>query len=481
MSLANVGAALKGIGDTARNYDLQQEEMAARKFMQEQRMRERQKWSDEDKEKAMVSAIRPEGEYDEPVTNDPYQEGYTTGKKIKRTVADVQGDMERGYRRLGLADKADQARLRASQFAKTDREEQQAKKFENIVAQYKPIEDAIAARDPSKLPEVYRSMLDAYNYRVPDGYTAIRQSVPGGHAIHYFNERTGKIEGKPEVIPEEKVWDFLADKVAALREAEMAGINPTLFSEAAKRGIDRRKVGAEERQAGVAERRTAVDEGNAPFQRDMWTSSANMNNAHAGYYNARAGAEAKKEAEDARARAAMAPLIEEFGNLTPEQQQGKDGERVIRRMALLSAKTSGDASRLAGLYTKRPVELTESQKVLLPIAAKAVEAFHEANGKKPAGELRQGERAIWMRYGFDPDRMGATDPLLAALQNYKPEPEKKKAEAPKGIKTRPSPAAEQLKADLQGYLDRQRVSDSIDKYEQERAGNSVLPRGLSFR
>jgi hypothetical protein len=116
--------------------------------------------------------------------------------------------------------------------------------------------------------------------------------------------------------------------------------------------------------AATANAATSADELAAKKKAGTFEATANQANAAANASNANANLHnrlADVAKSNAEAGAAMKPYMEEFSKLTPEQQNGPEGQAVLLKAATAAAKKSGDITGLINALKKPDRSVVSSE------------------------------------------------------------------------------------------------------------------------
>lgn len=213
-----------------------------------------------------------------------------------------------------------------------------------------------------------------------DGGTAklVPNAMGGGQTIVI----TGK-DGKEQTLPAD--INTLQMLTGEAQKLMMASSSPEAYWKHRESHLKEKEVGLKEKE---------LDE---KVKAGLWKSEAAKNNAaasrdvaHAGVYNNML----KLAKDNAAAGEAMKPYIEKFNALTPEQQQGSEGQAILTQGAVAAARKTGDITGIINSLKKPDKSGVES-------AWMDIEKDLYKQGMKPA-DIDASRTQFYASRGFAP-------------------------------------------------------------------------------
>lgn len=237
---------------------------------------------------------------------------------------------------LVAVEKATANRAQALQIAGGERAEKRSQ-AEDDFAEWHQNTLKLAAENPLKAAEALKN---EYNTGAAhkDGITAtITKDAKGNSYLVRMNDKTNKVVDSTIITPEtlaEGIKGMAAQKYFALAGNFGKGIEFDLKS---------REVGVRERE--LAEK---VKVGLFKAQANQANAAASASSAHASVYQ-----NMLRLANDNRAAGeAMKPFIDDFKNLTPEDQAGAKGQSILLQAATAAARKTNDVTGIISALKK---------------------------------------------------------------------------------------------------------------------------------
>ncbi len=256
----------------------------------------------------------------------------------------------------GMTEKAQQAELAGLQISGAKRKERYEVRQENALGFQRNVIADLANNKGNVSAVLEKHFIPLYNEdKLPglaDGGTAkIVPGAMGGQPTIVITAKDGKETSMPADL---KTLEMLTSKAQDLM---MASSSPENYWKHKEQFLKERQVGAQEVSAqasakqaatGAAELQAKIDAQLFKAQAGQANAAANQANAHAQLYSnmVRLGNENRE------AQAAMKPHLEEFANLTPEEQAGPKGQKILLEAATQAARKTGDVTGIINTLKK---------------------------------------------------------------------------------------------------------------------------------
>lgn len=204
---------------------------------------------------------------------------------------------------------------------------------------------ALAAKDPVGF---LRANLGAYNNakkgsHLDDGNTASIVASADGNSFSFV-----RTDAKGKLVDSTPINEATAGE--ALKHIAFSKYSslPGKFKESEELGLRKTEVGLKGKEVDLKGREVKIKEDLLPSEIAKNKAAAAQANAHAGVYNNLLDTAKTNKA----AGEAMKPFLDEFAQMTPEEQAGSKGQAVLLKGATAGAQKSKDLAGIVSMLRK---------------------------------------------------------------------------------------------------------------------------------